>query len=476
MSRSDFFEISMIANPISLSSHRRKEKTMLAEPMTTTIAVTNARPSVVEHPRTRAEREKVRNLGDAFEYRPDTRDARFVVEDMTIGMFGQDKSGGPDQGRGMFGQDMAFMDTIVEDDFHAMIGAIADGHGHEGEIASSMAIDCLRIDIFRPSRLRELLRLIMAREETEIRNMITRIFAEMDRRVCERTTTGGSTLTTWIFFHGHADGRVFLLTANVGDSPLMVIRTQDGRVGEMTTPHSWDSIQEREAHIRACHAAGHPVPDVIYSRWNTSNCSIRFRTRDGNTDEPIRMFAGPTAVLDEANRAHVINELARRGVLPGGRHTRRRMLQMTRLDSDPWEEEVVPEHGHENHGSTPLEIDGSFQYGGPQMSRSIGDSRYKNPSHDGIPYMTATPSISLLEFSEPMHLALIACSDGPGDALYQSEFGEETRNYFASTTTTTSFSDHLRDAVMREGVPFFGKAAWDDLSLICASFVIRTQP
>jgi serine/threonine protein phosphatase PrpC len=436
-----------------------------------------------EHPRMKMEREMVKNLGGIMEFRTKENVSRLRLDCGTMGMAGKSKNPrmtstigrtvGGKSITGIFGQDTAFCDEVRDGSLVAMVGILADGHGEEGDYASARCLSHLRAHLLAPSELHTVLDLLLAENGEAVREKMRSCFLAVEKEVCDTIPLGGSTLTVWMVLEDLRSGRIFMVSANVGDSPLLLIRTSDGRVGEMTTMHSWDSIEERRVHNAACIEAGQPIPEVIYARWNTLGHG-GIPDAQGKT-QPIRMFKGATDEIDEKNRAHVVRTIRGMGVKPGGVQSRARKLQCVRTrGSLEWEEEPLEGTGHENYGSTPLEIDErGYQIAGTQMTRGIGDVRYKRPTSGRVPFMVATPSVSIMEFRGPMHFALVACSDGPGDALYSSEFGELTRDYFRNHKDAQDLANHLLHAALREGMPFFKRPCWDDLSLTCTTFHIR---
>jgi hypothetical protein len=401
--------------------------------------------------------------------------------------------------RGVFGQDAAFSEIYRDEerDMTALVGIIADGHGQKGEDASKMCIEGLQRSLLTPTGMRLLIDMLVLEESVAVREEIQSCFLSLDKEVCDAIELGGSTLTLFMVLHDHLTNRIFMVTSNVGDSPLLLIRTSDGKVGEMATPHSWDSIKERQVHIKASHQAGRKIPDVIYSRWNTEN--RRTIVDVHGMFRPVTMFKGATEEIDEINRQHVIKTMRVIGKRPGGLQSRVRKLQkvqrrgssmsssmsssMPSMPSMPvWEDEVMEGTGHENFGSTPLEINeiSGEMTGGPQMTRSIGERQYKRPLHDRVPLMIATPSVSILECwgDVSTHFSVVSFSDGPGDALYSSEFGEKTKEYFDmhkcdKEGNAQGLADHLFKTVQEEGSFFFGTPRWDDMSMICTTFTLQ---
>lgn len=429
-----------------------------------------------EHPRMKSERENVRDLSETTSFHPEgTAKPRLCMDRLTMGLNGRNKCAGIPSIRsrslngrmsGTFGQDAASMNRIEGDGLVVVTGTIADGHGMEGEKVSR---HCNK-DLFTRTEYRDLMDQLLLGKSDEVRETLRLRFLALDEEACKLTSTGGSTLSVWMILQDVKEGRIFLVTANVGDSPILLIRASDGRVGEMATMHSWDSIKERRIHNEACKNADQPVPIVIYSRANTNHHET-FPDTEGEF-KPVPMFVGSSDVVHEANRDHVVRLYKTAGRV-GGIQSRTRKLQRVHRDGR-WEDEALEGTGHENYGSTPLEYDeelGMF-VGGTQMTRGMGDRRYKKPLHDRIPLMVATPSVSIMEFLGPIHLALVACSDGPGDILYSSEFGEKVSDYARTHKDgdAQGLADHLLSIVEREGAFFFGEPNWDDLSLTCTMF------
>jgi len=450
-----------------------------------TAAITTAIPRIFVDPRTRLEQTMVREYGDSAAYRPQDFDASVELGNLTTAMTGMGKDR-QKQGflrsraiqtnslKCMYGQDAALMNTLTFGDLTVSFGAIADGHGFGGEVISQHAILGLQSHLFTETTMHNIHALVLAKDEAGVRAEMTRIFLLVDDTTKTMAAHGGSTLTAWILFHP-LHGRSFLVSANVGDSPLMLASCTDGRVAEMAVAHNWDSIKERRASIQACKDAGRPIPEIIYARWNTDG-NTQVPDLNGN-QQPIRVFVGDTDQVDEANRDYVTAMMKYRGVA-GGIQSRIKMVQLVQNSTTMMlEPESLPIHGHENFGSTPLhvEYDGTLS-GGPQMSRGIGDSAHKD-SDRHMPLMTVTPSVSIFELysPRPIHLVLVACSDGPGDALYRSEIGEEAMRFFRASPsgTASDFTEHLYNTALREGTKFFKSRAWDDMSMICTCFTLR---
>ena len=482
---------------------------------------------VAEHPRMKMERERVKCMEEITDYRPnDQFHVPVTLGTVSMGMVGRSKNLrststigrtvgtlGGNSVRGVFGQDAAFSEIYRDEelDMTVLTGIIADGHGQKGEDASRMCIEGLQRSLLTPTRMRLLIDMLVLEESVAVREEIQSCFLSLDEEVCDAVELGGSTLTVFMVLHDHLSNRIFVVTSNVGDSPLLLIRTSDGKVGEMATPHSWDSTKERRVHMEASRHAGRKIPDVIYSRWNTEN---RRTIVDVNgLFRPITMFKGITEEIDDINRQHVINTMRVLGKRPGGLQSRVRKLQKvqrrgssmsaistilptipaispvmftmsTTMPTIPvWEDDVMEGTGHENFGSTPLEINEitGEMTGGPQMTRSIGERRYKRPLHARVPLITSTPSVSILECwgTCSTQFSVVAFSDGPGDALYSSEFGEKTKEYFDMHTrdkkegNAQGLADHLFKAVQEEGSFFFGTPRWDDMSMICTTFTIQ---
>jgi hypothetical protein len=77
-----------------------------------------------------------------------------------------------------------------------------------------------------------------------------------------------------------------------------------------------------------------------------------------------------------------------------------------------------------------------------------------------------------------MQFAMVGFSDGPGYALYSSEFGEKTKQYFdmhkeMGDGNAQGLAQHLLTSVHQEGSFFFGTPRWDDLSMVCSVFTLK---
>lgn len=131
------------------------------------------------------------------------------------------------------GDNKEMQDAIAYTDH---VGIIADGHGDQGaaiaQYASAYAMKHMSaLDYsYDPERFYE-----------EMPALFREIH-ESYRSKYNHTISGGTTLT--IMFHGTFQGRTYIMTANVGDTEVLLFREND--IIELTTVH--DPLSEEEYH------------------------------------------------------------------------------------------------------------------------------------------------------------------------------------------------------------------------------------
>lgn len=416
-----------------------------------------------------------------------TQDSLLTFPDIRSGHSGLAKSHYQEAGRlimsststsGIYGDDRTFeMECHNQiEGWRLLVMALADGHGVHGARVSEHAILGLESALAGDS-ISTYAHHLMEREHHEAEQFMIRLFHTLDD-TCP-LEQGGSTLTVaFIFTHA---GRIVITTHNVGDSPCLLLNNRTGHVACLATSHTWDCPSERQHNIEVCRAAGRPVNVPIYSRWNTSHGS-RIMDHE-NLFRPIPIFVEDTAVVDTNNRRHVMRALQRHKK-PGGIQSLRRMKILVRSE-DSWIEESLESEAHGNTGATPLEIDLSTGkiYGGPQMTRSIGDRRYKNPTQAGIPLLHSTPTMTLYELAGEDDLTLLLCSDGCSDVFYLHQIGDLAAHFFHTFGPTASMPDfchHLLKHALKQGLAggltiSTGCRVWDDISILARRILVHRE-
>lgn len=283
----------------------------------------------------------------------------------------------------------------------------ADGHGRGGEIASRYVARRMARDLCRPGFLSELRAHVLSHGVAPV-EMITRFFHRIDR---EYAGSGGCTTSVVLILTCVNEQRTFLLSMNVGDSPIWIVDTDYHRVYPFYTHHAWDSPTEYAVYLDRCRRLGVEPREVVIGRINCG--SFVMRRMDGSAT-PYRIFKDGSAEIDHAEMDEFERAASHHGMRLGGSQTVRKRLER--------------EWRHENWGSTPLiPPEESLLYhgvsatihgiGGLQMTRSFGDYTHKMSSH-----VSCDPSIHLVEIKRP--LTVMICSDGIDDAFWRHELLE----------------------------------------------------
>ena len=381
---------------------------------------------------------------------------------------------------GEFGQDRVSTQLVKgvwkDKPFSVRIAVCADGHGSYGEFVSGDVVQRVHVLLDAPF-LAFLLEKIVGQEE--LQESMDALFQKVEEATTryEHEGTTLSLLMVWQY-----DGRAFVLTANVGDSPLLLIDNATGKVRRLHEEHNWDSRKERQVHLAASREAGRNDAVVIYSRFNCDN-GRSFPDPWGG-QKVIPMFEEGTDKVHEANRRHVMQESKNRGSV-GGCQSLRRMKILRFVGGETpyrvWEEEALEEFGHENFGSTPLIVepvvdsedpDDTVYHGGCQMTRGLGDHFYKEGAPGPhIPLLLTKPSVTLLELNPGEDLSYLVCSDGIGDVFYWHQIGDVFQRVYRAIPEAScqKAGGCLFREVFARGRRFHlpeGVRCWDDLSMV----------
>jgi len=393
---------------------------------------------------------------------------------------------------GVFGQDRAVLHETTgvcrEEPFEASMGIIADGHGN-GDDAPDEAVQNA-LTLFTTECMAELLGDIL--DGHGFVERMEALFDRLDHQTSVQNIHSGATFSVFVVFR--RAGRVFVMTANVGDSPVVMLNHGTGKTAVLHTEHTWESLEERRRSNEACRRAGRDIPHVVYSSWNCFG-GHKMQDRHGG-NRPILMYEGDSDRVSERNKRHVMDKTTRRGGV-GGSQTARCMKQL-RLDAqEGWVEEALPEHGYENFGSKPAYFIGTpparpteeDPWGGAvpdtgcQMTRTLGDHYYKKSAKSPrVPLMTSTPSVSLLELSpvKAATVTLMAMSDGPGDVFYWHQMGDIARGFQGSAEELMDvFWNTMTSKAAANRMFRFDRLrsrAWDDLSAVMLTFDLDPHP
>ena len=368
----------------------------------------------------------------------------------TVGIAGSAKKGRKEEEQdesnacSFFGEDtgVLFQDEIriyTKEDgevkAHMSMIAIFDGHGDSGAVASREAASALVrwICYFAP----RMVIMLLHRQEQEITTSIHGLFQFMDEATLEAVSShssscGGATCSIVICLDigydiGYEKGnKEFMVTANVGDSPILMINHKTGKTSTVFGDHSWESPKERAHYLNHCMSKRLKPADAIYGRFN---CDERknFRDRD-NKYRPLPIFLEGTNQIDPVN-CEIVQRAALQRNAVGGVQSRRRMVMETQDPFTKVWKATAAIKGYEavNWGST--------GQGTTQFTRSLGDENVRNFMKI---HTHCHPDICVMELSknneENDDITFVVGSDGGFDPYYYHEVADKIRSYPESAT------------------------------------------
>jgi serine/threonine protein phosphatase PrpC len=332
----------------------------------------------------------------------------------------------PKKGGYTFGEDSIWTECLeIGKDLRLHFMMVCDGHGVKGDQASRQVISWFQERLLSPYFIRSC-RNLPKKEYQRIFILLQHIFSEVEDQF---KMTGGTTVSLAIVVS--IDNRHFLITANVGDSPILLLPTHSSKYTFLASKsHSWDNQEERTKYLEFCKRHGLEPRDVILGRFNTPTGSLIPR-KDGSI-RPWFLFKPGTDEIDHdtLHEFHEVLYKSNKSFVFGGIQSQRKLVLQHRETK-----QIFPyqPYYHENWGSTGF--DG--ESGRTQMTRSIGDLEAKRDL-----YMRSDPDFLIHEF-EPEEsesvFHLLLCSDGFSDLFYFHEFKELLSPY-----THLSTSDKIK--------------------------------
>lgn len=392
---------------------------------------------------------------------------------------GQGKKHGTDfpvQGGGYsFGEDSVWVKTFIGENFALTVMMVLDGHGQLGDKASRHVLRSFRHKI-SSNDFFNVCKNFNEKKQGMMRQYLTKMFHDVEK---EYVLPSGGTTVSVSFILSCPDHRHYLITANVGDSPILFLPTDDGNTYMAFRSHSWEEIEERKEYLHYCTARGLTPREVILGRFNTlSGTNI---PRMNGDIRPWFMFKKGTAEIDEETMKEfeaVIKKKQQSAL--GGVQSARKMLMEEFIATENGKVHAIPscsipEYSHLNWGSTGY--DGFI--GRTQMTRSIGDLESKQDLH-----MRADPDIFIHELMIPEDktettFQIVMCSDGVSDLFYFHEFRR-------ILDPTKSSKDLIQDLFIEiyektRRLPDFSldpkhnRPTWDDCSVVVCNLYLHVE-
>jgi hypothetical protein len=193
----------------------------------------------------------------------------------------------------------------TQPDTWARMLAVFDGHGLMGKEAARIAADRLMAE--STLLIGEMSRGLLARDVEFVKAIERRKFEVLDAHLeqCLRSPTGGTTCSAVQLVR--VQSRLFLVSSNVGDSPVLLVDNKTKKVRLISGRHSWDNPEERHKYLQRCASLGLPPREVVYGRINCGG--MRMEDLRGGMDEPFLMYKPGTAIIDPAPRDHLCRQV-----------------------------------------------------------------------------------------------------------------------------------------------------------------------
>lgn len=350
-----------------------------------------------------------------------------------------------------FGEDTVWVETLFQShSISVRVYAVADGHGIRGDLASREVIVNLRKRLKEDETFLWECRKIAVGIFT-LKGWLTKTFLEIDQGF---QRTGGTTLS--LMFLLSLGNRHFICTANVGDSPMMLLSPQHDYLAFQS--HSWDNVEERHEYIRYCRQHDLIPRDVILGRINTPS-GMKIPHKDGS-NLPWFLFKNGSTHIDH-EMLEEFHEMIPQDQIGGVQSLRKMVLD---------EQTPHTQFYHENWGSTAY--DGFC--GRTQMTRSIGDIESKEDLHLRADPDFKVHELILPETADQIKFHIVLCSDGVGDLFYFHEW----RSFLESSTDPRKVIQKVYKEISKRGLhpdfgyDYLGRPKWDDCSLIVGSITL----
>lgn len=360
-------------------------------------------------------------------------------ETETVVVQGSRKGGNPGTGPGQYGQDFVWCDTVSG----VRVLILCDGHGKAGHDYAKQGalafLTLLKTNVHLVQK--HFATICKAESQNAVTQWLQKLFLCVEQHLYNvlhcRGSKGGTTVTVTLIVEER-----FIITANLGDSPAMLI-LKDGSYVMLTNAHSADDLEEYRKYQEYCQDNKKAPGRAVYPT---------FKVRGNYIPIFVQKPDGEWEVSKD--NMQLFNRLAGPGKAGG--------VQTVRKD---------PENGHTNWGST---IEGKVQ-----LLRSLGDFDQKE---DGLMIGNALPSITVYRAPEVFSITL--ASDGVMDTHWFGDvakhFGDGLRTFQNPKDVMDSFMEQTRENGINAGfrVDETRKPAWDDMS-VCSftrTFIPETAP
>lgn len=396
-----------------------------------------------------------------------------------------------------YGQDRVGVEEIW-DETGNLVGKLLwvnDGHGNMGEKSAAEVANHLVMQYSLPGQVQKIQNALKRKDSGLVQQLVEGMYKRTAAHIAKKLGAigheGGTTCSHALLIE--ADGQHFVITSNMGDSPVVIVDPKRAQVVQTHAEHNWDNLEEYRLYDKHCQAKGVATSQAVYNRFNCGNGQLPGPKGDL---KPIAIFQrnGQTGLMevDPVNLDYITGVMGGWGAI-GGFQSEARMVKTDKTTGAV----VAPVegHGHMNWGSVVLLEEGNkwgatTLEGGAQCTRSFADwteQRLANTIGD-------TPTVNVTAVSKDA--VVLVMSDGAADVIgYMHQFGKKVKEIYEEEKQ--KHSDFEPDSDF-EGVPAEhivqglgewilergattenysvrdGRPTWDDVALAGATFITQT--
>lgn len=329
-----------------------------------------------------------------------------------------------------YGQDRVGVEDLM-DEKGELVGTllyVLDGHGKAGELA---AAEVAKIFCKQYSGKVKLIQEALANKDEDlikelVEAMYTFAAAHVEKKLGFNTGHhGGTTCSHALLIE--VNGQHFVVTSNMGDSPVLIVDPKNGDVTQTSTNHNWDNEAEYNYYDKRCQKKGLPTGIAVYNRYNCGNGALPGPKGDS---APIPIFKRDDKTgrmkVDPDNLDYITDVMGEWGTV-GGTQSECRMVM---VDNRGKATKPCTGYGHLNWGSTVLhevtnEMGETTPKGGAQCSRSFADwndQRLANTIGD-------EPTVNVTAVGNDA--VVLVMSDGATDVIgYMHRFGKKVCDFY----------------------------------------------
>jgi len=401
----------------------------------------------------------------------------------------------PGQG---YGQDRVGVEEIWNES-GKVVGKLLwvnDGHGNMGEKSAAEVANHLVMQYSLPGQVEKIQQALRNKDSGLVQQLVEGMYKRTAVHIAKKLGSGhegGTTCSHALLIEG-SSGQHFVITSNMGDSPVVIVDPKTGQVVETHGEHNWDNLDEYRLYDNHCQAKGVPTSAAVYNRFNCGNGQLPGPRGDL---KPISIFQRneQTSLMevDPVNLQYITGVMAGWGSI-GGFQSEARMVMTDK--STGAIKEPAPGYGHTNWGSVVLleeknKWGATTLEGGAQCTRSFADwpeQRVANTIGD-------TPTVNVTAVSRDA--VVLVMSDGAADVIgYMHQFGqkvqevceEEQQKQERDGLTQADFVgadasvivQRLGEWILDRGTTTKnyslreGKPTWDDVTLAGATLIAQT--